>query len=435
MHSLDGLDVVRLSGVTPCRFRVFTSGNPLADLAIIRQGFVCLCQPLSGTRRANRIATLDGKSHAEVGFPAGRHGRKRCRKLSRLACARALAAGIEVAPLMAKAGVTSWQVEDDDVWLTVKGQIKFLDLIADALQDDFLGFHLARDFDLREIGLLYFVAASSEELDDALQRAARYTATVNEAVSLTYRERNDVAISFGYLGVARHSDRHQIEFWIATLVRISRELTGRVVLPHRVQLTHRRHEELPEFNAFLGCDVEFGAAVDEVAFPRSIKDLRWSAGSLPQQAVDRLLRRGARAARDAGWWRPCDQRSRTRSPRCCRTGRRDLAEIARKLGLSQRSLARRLASEGLTFGRLFDELRFDLAQRHLKDFGLVDLADRVASRLPGSQRFYPRIQTVERQDAKGGTLARECCAAECHACHEMTVAKRTLVPVKIPSMV
>jgi hypothetical protein len=47
--------------------------------------------------------------------------------LSRLACARAREAGIEVAPLMAKAGVTSRQVEDDNVWLSVQGQIKFLE--------------------------------------------------------------------------------------------------------------------------------------------------------------------------------------------------------------------------------------------------------------------------------------------------------------------
>src|SRR6516225_6900248 len=80
---------------------------------------------------------------------------------SRLACARAREAGIDVAPLMEKAGLTSRQVEDDEIRLPVKGQIKFLELIANALQDDFLGFHLACDFDLREMGLLYYVLNSA----------------------------------------------------------------------------------------------------------------------------------------------------------------------------------------------------------------------------------------------------------------------------------
>jgi Arabinose-binding domain of AraC transcription regulator, N-term len=88
--------------------------------------------------------------------------------LSRLACARAGAAGVDVAPLMVKAGVRRQQVEDDSVRLTVQGQIRFVELIADALQDDLLGFRLARDCDLREIGLLYHVLNSSELLGDAL---------------------------------------------------------------------------------------------------------------------------------------------------------------------------------------------------------------------------------------------------------------------------
>jgi hypothetical protein len=40
---------------------------------------------------------------------------------------------------MEKADVTSRQVEDDDVRLPVKNQIKVLELIANALKDDFLG--------------------------------------------------------------------------------------------------------------------------------------------------------------------------------------------------------------------------------------------------------------------------------------------------------
>ena len=90
-----------------------------------------------------------------------------------------MSAGIDVAPLMVKAGVTRKQVEDDSVRLAVKGQIKFVQLVADALHDDFLGFHLARDGDLREGGLLYYVMNSSDLLGDALRRTERYSTIVN----------------------------------------------------------------------------------------------------------------------------------------------------------------------------------------------------------------------------------------------------------------
>ncbi len=57
----------------------------------------------------------------------------------------------------------------------MRTQIKVLELAAQELQDDFLGFHLARSFDLREIGLHYYVMASSEQLAEGLRNAERYS--------------------------------------------------------------------------------------------------------------------------------------------------------------------------------------------------------------------------------------------------------------------
>jgi AraC-like DNA-binding protein len=47
-----------------------------------------------------------------------------------------------------------------------------------------------------------------------------------------------------------------------------------------------------------------------------------------------------------------------------------MSEIARMLGMSQRSLARRLSSEGLNFSELLDNLRADLADRYLAEESL-----------------------------------------------------------------
>jgi len=84
--------------------------------------------------------------------------------ITRLAYIRAKEAGINPGSLLKKAGLTLYQVEDPSARLKVRDQISFLNLVADALQDDYLGFHLALSPDLREIGLLYYVAASSEIL-------------------------------------------------------------------------------------------------------------------------------------------------------------------------------------------------------------------------------------------------------------------------------
>jgi len=51
-------------------------------------------------------------------------------------------------------------------------------------------------------------------------------------------------------------------------------------------------------------------------------------------------------------------------------GQARMAAIAKKLAVSQRTLARRLKSEGLTFAKILDDLRFHLARRYLEESAL-----------------------------------------------------------------
>src|SRR5262249_52837619 len=169
--------------------------------------------------------------------------------MTRLAYGRARQAGIEVEPLLAKAGLARHQIQDRSVRIRVQQQIEFLDLVAQAVDDPFLGVHLAQTCDLREFGLLYYVAASSKTLGDALRRSARYTSVANEGLSLRYVEGRDVRMMFHSVGVRRHIDRHQIEGCMTGLVRLGRQLTGRQLRPKLVELTHRRNEDTSELSA------------------------------------------------------------------------------------------------------------------------------------------------------------------------------------------
>jgi hypothetical protein len=94
-------------------------------------------------------------------------------EIARMACARMREVGPPFFPLLSKAGLNADQIENRSIRVKARSQIKLLELVANALQDDLLGFHLARDYDLREIGLLYYVSASSETLNEALHKAVR----------------------------------------------------------------------------------------------------------------------------------------------------------------------------------------------------------------------------------------------------------------------
>ena len=289
--------------------------------------------------------------------------------VTRLACGRARQEGVEVELLLRKAGLTPQQIDDPSARLAVKSQIRFLELAAASLKDECLGFHLAQKFDLRTSGLFHYVLASSDTLDEALRRGVRYSAIVNEGITLKFREDGDIRINFEYAGVARHSDRHQIEFSVATLVRECRQLTNRRLPASRVSFTHRRNEITSEFRTFFGSDVTFGAAVDEVAFSTSIRQMP-VVGADPYlnelliKYCDQAL--AARSTKRSSFGSSVENVIALQLPH----GKARAGEVARKIGVSQRTLARRLSSEGLTFAGVLQRLKFDLAKHHLADEAL-----------------------------------------------------------------
>jgi len=160
--------------------------------------------------------------------------------LARLAAQEVRRAGVDLAPLIRASGLTP-DLIDSGERLASEEQITFVELSARALERDQLGFELGKAFDLRSIGPLYYVAASSETLGMALLRVARFSAVGNEAVVIGNDEQdNAFRIRLAYSGVACHSDRHQIEFFVATLVRLCRALSGLLLMPVHASFCHAR---------------------------------------------------------------------------------------------------------------------------------------------------------------------------------------------------
>ena len=79
--------------------------------------------------------------------------------IARLACARLDKMGKDPTVILSKVGLTPEEARDPAVRLEVRTQIKLLQLVAEEVQDEWLGFDLAHSFDLREIGLVYYVMA------------------------------------------------------------------------------------------------------------------------------------------------------------------------------------------------------------------------------------------------------------------------------------
>jgi hypothetical protein len=187
---------------------------------------------------------------------------------TRLAVDRLREAGVALKPLLRGAGLSASQINGKDVRIGVASQVRFLELATKALNDPLLGFRMARDADLRLLGLLYYVAASSQTLGDALDRAERYGSIVNAGIVVKSFEGRNLTIALRYAGVARHSDRHQMECFVTAMIRLSRDLTDRRLNPVAVHFVHRRLPQSSEIEKFFGCRTEFAANADRIIFDK-----------------------------------------------------------------------------------------------------------------------------------------------------------------------
>ena len=125
-------------------------------------------------------------------------------EIARLACARLEEMGKDPTVILSRVRLTPEQIRNPAIRLEARTEIALLELVAEEVQDKWLGFHLARSFDLREIGLVYYVIASSDHFSDALRNTERYSQIHNEGVRLRFNLQDGApVIALEYVNVDR----------------------------------------------------------------------------------------------------------------------------------------------------------------------------------------------------------------------------------------
>lgn len=299
-----------------------------------------------------------------------------------LAIARLERHGIDPAHLLASSRLLQAAVARRER-LKVRSVIDFLDRASGAVEDDWLGVTLAADFDLREIGMVYYVASSSKRFGDALKRLERYVRIVQEALVVRKVQGSGCHIGLSYLGVPRHTDRHLMEAYAVVLLRLCRQLVGRKIVPLAASFVHHRPDGR-NIRRILGCDVSFDANEDAISFDEEVLNL-------PLVGYDPYLNdlmvkdcEAAIAVREtnSGPFRTLVENTITP---LLPHGEARAGTVAGRLGLSERTFARRLAEEGLSFSEVLDELRRDLAVRYLtEDLQASQIAWRLGFQQPSA---------------------------------------------------
>lgn len=169
-----------------------------------------------------------------------------------------------VASLLERAGILESDIEDRQRRISAMAQGKLLEYAAEALGDNEFGLHLAEQANPREAGLLYYVASAAEHIGDALALTARYCRIGDETMRLKLKPSSEgTIVEIKFVDVPRQFAWQDTEFTIAATIKSLRKMAGNEFRPSRVAFTLARNSQLPEFERFFGCPVEFSSSADQ----------------------------------------------------------------------------------------------------------------------------------------------------------------------------
>jgi len=261
-------------------------------------------------------------------------------------------------------GLTRAHLEEPDRTGSFTEMSRLLGHGAAATKCPHFGLLLGRSVNLRSLGLVGRLAQHAPTVETALDGLVTYFAMHDTGATLDVRV-EDEAATFSYTihATAVAALEQVYDFSTAAMASVMNELCGAERRPTLVTLRRQLPRELGPYRETFRAPLQFDALQAAIVFPR-----RWLELTVPtaDPILYRLLLREVRAGIEET------------EPLVCRDVRRSIIqllherqcsrrEVARTLGLHERTLCRCLHSCGTTFQDLLDETRSMMAQQLLRD--------------------------------------------------------------------
>jgi AraC-like DNA-binding protein len=214
-----------------------------------------------------------------------------------------------------------------------------------------------------------YTGSTSQSVGDALTQFVRWFPMLNTAsrarlaqVGSTVR----LVCDAGPLELVRAPGA---EYVIACTLRGFQDIAREPLIPLQIEFCHPRRGPPGEHERFFGCPISFEMGEDAIVFPSSVsaqpaRQPDPTLNALLQRHLEELSRKVPRTERVV------DQVEGAIIAELGK-GQPTMTEIARHLGLSSRSLQRRLAEEGTTFREVLQRVRERLARSYLRAPGVT----------------------------------------------------------------
>src|ERR671913_2577907 len=295
-------------------------------------------------------------------------------------------AGLDPARILTAAGIAVADLAAPDSWIPAAAVARLLERSARRSGLEDFGLRLAGLRRLATLGPLSVVLSQEPDLRSALGLLCRYEHSYNEALRMRLDEDGDLAtmrlwFEFGEPA----STRQATELATAALLGIVRELLGRQWEPLSLCFAHRAPASLDAHRAAFGPRLQFGHQFTGLVFYATELDAANTAADPLLRPYAEQLRRALGAPPAAGVVGQVTRLVEMLLP----VGRCSTHQVARSLGVTQRTLHRQLAAEGRSFSAIVHTTREALAERYLAAdrYSLTDVSERLGFPPP---RAFPR---------------------------------------------
>jgi AraC-like DNA-binding protein len=235
--------------------------------------------------------------------------------------------------------------------------------------DPALGLHAGERAEPGDLDLVEHVARSSATVRAAILSGAKVVPLLDEAAEITLHEEGSRAEwRFSRTDVSPQPPALN-EFLVVTHLGVARRAFGDGFHPAEVHLSHAVPTVASEYERVFRCPVKLGRPKNAIVLPRAALDLPMP-GANPDMLAG-FLERAEATLRQLPNADSIASKVRKLTAEGLGAGDIGMAAMARKLHMSVATLRRRLRDEGTTHSRIVDEVRFELAKRHL---GRPDLA-------------------------------------------------------------
>jgi AraC-like DNA-binding protein len=284
----------------------------------------------------------------------------------------AAAHGVSLETLCDTTGIDPASLADADYRVPFVQFIAFYNRAAQLTGDPLLGLHVGERTTPKMFDVLGYVAMNSPDFGEALRRLLRYHRIWDDAVDyeLETTDAGDVHLSFFY-GVSNPVEerRQDCESTMAIIVRFARIATGDAWTPREIHFEHAAPGDASEHRRIFGAPVRFRMPRNKLIFDSSHLALPLVGADaelcalLDRHAEELLAKTASRGA--------VSHRVRQMLQEAMQDGDPGLEAVARRMGISSRTLQRKLKEEDTSHQDLLDEMRRDLSKRYLREPGMA----------------------------------------------------------------